>query len=130
MKTIPQPTQPINVCNIIMYRGLGILLVNCIPDKVILDGSVLSGLFDEYLQSQGNWLRSSLVVRLKKNATTEALGEEAMVPFRDLKEQYGLSVAKQMRHQKRQLQSKAKNGDPPFVMDHPDMPGCEVPQLD
>ena len=90
---------------------------------------MLNGLFDEYLQSQGNWLESSLVIRLRQSSSTEALGEESMVPFKELKEAHGLKVAKQMRHQKRQLQAKAKRGDPPFIMDHPDMPGDEVPCL-
>ena len=88
---------------------------------------MLNGLFDEYLQSQGNWLESSLAVRLKQSSSTEALGEESMVPFKQLREQHGVNVARQMRHQKRQLQAKAKPGDLPFVMEHPDMPGCEVP---
>ena len=84
---------------------------------------MLSGLFDEYLQSNGNWLASSLVTRLRRTSTVEALGEEAMVRFKDLKQEFGAQVAKQMRHQKRQLQAKAKPSDPPFCMDHPDMPG-------
>lgn len=103
----------------------------CPPEitKMALDNKrnsgVLNGLFDEYLQSQGNWLESSLAVRLKQSSSTEALGEESMVPFKQLREQHGVSVARQMRHQKRQLQAKAKPGDLPFVMEHPDMPGCE-----
>ncbi|CAE7035031.1 TNC [Symbiodinium sp. CCMP2592] len=89
------------------------------------NSTVLSGLFDEYLKSDGIWLTSSLVTRLRRTSAVEALGEEAMVPFKQLKEEHGLQVAKQMRHQKRQLQAKAKPTDPPFCMDHPDMPGDE-----
>lgn len=72
-------------------------------------------------------MNSTLTQRLKKTASTEALGEEALIPFKELREQYGANVAKQMRHQKQQLQSRAKPGDEPYILDHPDLPGNEAP---
>ena len=79
-------------------------------------------MFDEYLQSQGCWLESNLLLRLKSSNSCKQLGEEQMVPFKELKEKHGLATAKQMRHQKMELQKRCKPGDTPFVMDHPDLP--------
>ena len=51
------------------------------------------------------------------------------MPFRDLRKRHGDKVAKQMTHQKRQLQLKAQHGDVPYVMAHPDMPDDEASRL-
>ena len=88
-----------------------------------LDRSVLNQMYDEFVQVQGKWLESSMLLKIRSSKTHRKLGEEHYIPYRDLKKQHGVATAKQMRHQKVELQKKLKPHETPFVMDHPDMPG-------
>ena len=86
-------------------------------------------MFDEYLASQGNWLESNLMLRLRTTSNLKSLGEEEFIPFHELKTKHGATTAKQMRHQKLELQKRCKPGDTPFVMDHPDLPNDPESEL-
>ena len=94
---------------------------------VIQDPRILQRLYDEYLVCGGDWLNSSIVQTSSQSTSLSNQGAEKYVTFQELSKRYGEKIAKQIRAEKRKLQSEMPKDskDAPFVMDHPDLPEVE-----
>ena len=91
------------------------------------DPRILQRLYQEYLTCNGEWLNSTIVQSAVQSQSITSTGEDTYSTYQDLVKRYGEKVAKQIRAEKRRLQAAlpANSTEPPFVMDHPDLPGVE-----
>ena len=75
-------------------------------------------------------MESSLVLRSTQTATQEVTGRYKYIRYCDLKKSHGAAAAKLIRDEKRALQQKQdenpNNGQPPWALAHPDLPGSEA----
>ena len=70
-----------------------------------------------------DWLRSSIVVNATRTVQQRRKGRFVMTEYRSLKTRFGPGLAKQILHEKRELQEKKDVNDPvTYWMKHPDTP--------
>ena len=83
-------------------------------------------LYEEYLSAGEDWMQSSLVVNASRKMAAKRKGKYRMIPFKDLKAQYGVPVAKSLRDAKKDQE--AKKGEDPvtYWQEHPDMKHANV----
>lgn len=74
-------------------------------------------------------MNSTIVQSSIQKSSVASTGDESYMTFQDLQKKYGDKIAKQIRSEKRRLQSEQgiNSTDPPFVKPHPDLPTLEDP---
>lgn len=77
-------------------------------------------------------MASTIVTSSIQKSSVTSTGDESYITFQDLQKKYGDKIAKQIRHEKRRLQSEqgSNTADPPFVKPHPDLPTNEDPECE
>lgn len=86
----------------------------------------LDDLFNEYLNCGGDWLTSTVCKEVKNQAAKEVLGEEVYTKLCDLRIQVG--DAEEIYESKKKLQAELPEDseEAPYILKHPDLPGCEA----
>ena len=89
---------------------------------------VLDELFMEYLKVGGNWMCSSIVCKVENSVEKIMKGEEHYVRLCDLRSKEGDEHAEEIYRSKLALQESLPEDSPeaPFVLKHPDLPGCKA----
>lgn len=83
-------------------------------------------MFEDYIQSGENWMQSSLLISLTKTSSQRRRGRHTMLPYKDVKERFGLALAQQILHEKKNQEKNKPKGDTcTYFMQHPDAPGQE-----
>ncbi|CAE7230830.1 unnamed protein product, partial [Symbiodinium sp. CCMP2456] len=87
----------------------------------------LDDLFAEYLKAGGSWLSSTLVTKVTSRVDKELKGEEHYVRLCDLREKEGSVAADEIFKAKQALQEQMPSDslEPPYILKHPDLPGCK-----
>ena len=65
---------------------------------------------------------------VKTQAAKELLGEEVFTRLCDLRQQVGDAAAEEIYESKKKLQAELPEGsdEVPYILKHPDLPGCEA----
>ena len=83
-------------------------------------------LYEDWLSSGENWMRSSLVVNASRTQSSKRKGKYRMTTYKDLKKQHGPGVAKTLRDSKKEQEKNKKPDDGiTYWQEHPDFPGKE-----
>ena len=89
---------------------------------------MIGELFDDWVASGQDWCQSALYLNSLKTSEQRKVGKYCMRTFAYLREKFGDTVAKSIRENKKDLQSKRKSEkDPIWTMVHPDCPQSEEP---
>ena len=91
-----------------------------------LGSQAITDLFADYLDSAADWMHSRVVSRASKTKILEIIGRDKYVKFKDLKAQEGVKEATAIRARKLELQKNLQEGEPDWVLDHPDNPKNEA----
>ena len=86
---------------------------------------MLGQLYEDWLQAGGDWGKSTIVANNSKEKTTRKKGRNCMKTFRQLRETFGLAVARQIRDNKKRLQASKKEDEEDFWRPHPECPDAE-----
>ena len=88
----------------------------------------LDDLFSVYLKAGGDWLSSTLCCKIEKVEKREMKGEEHYIRLCDLREKEGSAAADEIFKAKQALQDELPEDseEPPFILKHPDLPGCKA----
>ena len=88
----------------------------------------MDDMFAEYLNCGGQWLRSSLCTRVETSVSKSLQGQDIYIRLCDLRKQEGDTVANEIFESKKKLQEQLPEGSPehPYILKHPDLPGCEA----
>lgn len=91
-----------------------------------LDRLIIGELYEEWLSSGMEWMRSSLVVNAGRSANQRRRGKFVMIDYKSSKAKYGPAVARQLKEEKQDLESKKNPGDETiYWMRNPDVPHLE-----
>ena len=86
----------------------------------------MTKLYEQWLSSGEDWLKSSLVINNTKNLSSRSRGRYVMKTYKALKDLYGAAIAKGLRDSKRELQNNKPVEDTNcYWMENPDLPGRE-----
>ena len=96
----------------------------CLP-LIHQDRSLIAQLFEDWLQSDQCWLRSSTYQNTIKEKTSRRRGRAALKSFRELKDMFGLANAKIIRDKKKQAQLTKEEGEEDWWIKHPELPDVE-----
>ena len=86
------------------------------------DQAVLSELFDDFLQSGGDWMKSTVVRTHGTENCKKAANRDRYMKYDDLVEKHGEKIAKAMRSSKERMEARRPLNEKPYIMKHPDMP--------
>ena len=90
------------------------------------DRCFMTKLYEQWLSSGEDWLKSSLVINNTKNLSSRRRGRYVMKTYKALKDLYGAAIAKGLRDSKRELQNNKPVEDTNcYWMENPDLPGRE-----
>lgn len=93
--------------------------------------AVLGQLYEDYLSSGEDWMKSSLMANATRKISSRRRGKYKMVTYKDLKAQYGAGVAKTLRDAKKDLeQSKAATDTTTYWCEHPDFKGLNKEEFE
>ena len=96
------------------------------PLFVHLDRCFMTKLYEQWLSSGEDWMKSSLVVNTTKSMSSRRRGRYVMKTYKALKDLYGAAIAKGLRDAKRELQKEKSPEDSScYWMENPDLPGKE-----
>lgn len=93
------------------------------------DRDLLALLYEDWLSSGQCWAKSATYLNAIRSKEERKRGTFVMRDKTWLIEKYTEPVAKDIMQDKRAKQSARKTHDPIYVMDNPDLPGSEDPQL-
>lgn len=83
-------------------------------------------MFEDWIQSGEDWLRSSLVLSMSKTSSQRRRGKHVLLPFHEIKKKFGPAIGSQIYQDKKALeQSKPQNDSTIYFMPHPEAPTQE-----
>lgn len=87
---------------------------------------LLTDMFEDYLQSGEDWFSSSLLMSMTKSSSQKKRGRHVMLPYREVKDRFGASIATTILQEKKALEErKPKNDSIVYYMPHPECPKQE-----
>ena len=86
------------------------------------DRQIIGELFEAWLTSGQDWLRSSIVINSSRTQSERRRGRYVMCDYRSLKQKFGNALARQLRDEKKALEeSKSSTDETCYWMKHPDV---------
>lgn len=86
---------------------------------------MLQTLYEDWLASNGDWMKSATYCNAVEMSLSTKRGRFVYKTFKDLKDTFGESIAKDIRFRKFEAEKKRTPDEEPFWCDHPEVPDSE-----
>ena len=92
---------------------------------------LLSALYEDWLQSNEDWMQSSLYMRMNTSNSQKRRGKHVLLPYLEVKKKFGALIASNILTEKKHLEANKPKGDSTiYWMEHPEAKGNEETMLD